>query len=338
MDSAPFLRFIVAGRLQRNFILPVEGSPALDTPGGGLLYAACGLKLWDSSVGLVSRVGEDYPQEWLDALSQRGFDTRGIRVLPQAVDARFFAAYPDPETAVLTNPVAQFARLDLPFPKPLLGYVEPGNQLDSRYQPTDVTIHAGDFPADYLDATVAHIAPLDFLSHTLLPSTLRQGHVTTISIDPSPGYMTPVYWDDIPSVLRGVNIFHVSEEPMRSLFYGRSSDLWEMAEAIAGYGCEVVVIRRGLRGQLVYDHAHKTRWLVPAYPARVVDPTGAGDAFCGGFLAGYRESYDAVEAALQGSISASLTVEGTGPFYGLDALPSLVRMRQEILRDRVQSA
>ena len=88
LESAPFLRFIVAGKLQRNFILPVEGKPALDTPGGSLIFAASGLMVWDASIGLVSRVGEDYPQEWLDEFNQRGFDCRGIRVMPQAVDAQ----------------------------------------------------------------------------------------------------------------------------------------------------------------------------------------------------------------------------------------------------------
>ena len=60
---------------------------------------------------------------------------------------------------------------------------------------------------------------------------------------------------------------------------------------------------------------------------RVVNPTGAGDAFCGGFLAGYRETYDPLEAALCGNISASLVVEGSGPFYALDVWPGLAEAR-----------
>lgn len=336
MDSAPFLRFIIAGKLQRDFLLPVEGNPALDIPGGGLIYAACGLRVWDDGIGLVGRVGEDYPQEWIESFAQKGFDCRGIKTLQQAVDLRYFAAYPDADTCSQTNLVSHFARLELPYPKALLGYSESGNQIDSRYQANDTTIRSSDFPIDYQDATAAHIAPLDYLSHTLIPSFLRQGHITTISLDPSAGYMTPVFWDDIPAVLRGVNIFHCSEEKMRALFIGRCTDLWEMVEAIAAYGCDVVVVNRGLRGQFIYDHARKIRWQIPAYPSHVVNPTGASDAFCGGFLAGYRTSYDPVEAALMGGISASLTVEGSTPFYGLETLPSLVRMRLEILRDRVQ--
>jgi len=338
LDSPSLLRFLVAGKLQNDFILPVSGQPALGIPGGSLLYAAFGLRLWQSGIGLIGRVGEDYPREWLEKLDYYGFDRRGIRTLSKTVDLRFFAAYPAAETRVLTNPVAHFARQGLHYPKALLGYVEPGQSTDSRLQPTDVTIRMTDFPEDYLDATAAHIAPLDFLTNTLLPPALRQGNITTLTMDPSAGTMAPLYWDEIPGLLRGVTVLHTSEEKMRSLFQGRTTDLWEMADAISAYGCELVVIKRGVHGQLVADHARHARWTIPAYPARIVDPTGAGDAFCGGFLAGFRETYDPLEAALHGNISASIVVEGTSPFYAADTLPSLVAMRLESLRPLVRSS
>jgi hypothetical protein len=335
LDSAPFLRFIVAGRLQRDYILPPAGKPALDNLGGSLIYAASGLRVWDNGIGLIGRVGEDYPQEWINLLSQRGFDCRGIRVLPEAIDLRYFAAYSDADTCELNNPVVHFSKLGLPFPKALLGYVEKIHQVDSRVQPSLSTIRINDFPQDYLDATAAHIAPMDFLSHTLLPSALRQGHVTTISLDPGWGYMSPIFWEDIPVILRGITVFHCSEQKLRSLFQGRSSDVWEMVEALASFGCELIVIKRGTRGQFVYDHSRKTRWMVPAYPANVVDPNGTGDAFCGGFLAGFRDTYDPLEATLRGNISSSLIIEGSGPFYPLDALPTLADKRLEMLRSMV---
>jgi len=109
-----------------------------------------------------------------------------------------------------------------------------------------------------------------------------------------------------------------------------------MAEALAAYGCEMIVIKRGEGGQYLYDSAGRARWEVPAYPSRLVDPGGAGDAFCGGFLAGYRRSYDPLEATLYGNISASLVVEGTGPFYALDALPGLAQARLDALRQNVR--
>ncbi len=169
-----------------------------------------------------------------------------------------------------------------------------------------MSLRQSDIPADYLDATAAHLCPIDYLTHTLLPAVLRQNGFTTVTLDPSAGTMTPTFWDDIPALVSGLTAFLPNEEEMRKLFHGRSTDLWEMMEAIADYGCEIVVVKRGERGQYLYDRATKTRWEISAYPARVVDPTGAGDSFCGGFLAGYRQTYDPLQAVLYGSISASL--------------------------------
>ncbi len=113
-------------------------------------------------------------------------------------------------------------------------------------------------------------------------------------------------------------------------------DLWEMAAAIGEYGCDIIVIKRGGHGQAVYDVKGKHKWEVPAYPARPADPTGAGDAFCGGFLAGFRKNYDPVEATLYGNVSASLKVEGSGAFYPLDILPGLAEARLNVLKDLVR--
>jgi len=139
-------------------------------------------------------------------------------------------------------------------------------------------------------------------------------------------------------VVKGLTAFLTSEEKLRGLFQGRSTDLWEMAETIATFGCEIVVIKRQARGQFVYDHAGHKRWIVPAYPAQVVNPLGAGDAFCGGFLAGYRSSYDPLSATLHGNISASMVVEGNSPLYPLDALPGLAYARLDSLRSSVRTA
>ena len=72
--------------------------------------------LWNL-VGLVARVGEDYPREWLDELSWRGFDIRGIRILPEAIDLRSFYVYTDMYTRLTEDPAAHFTRLKQPFPQ-----------------------------------------------------------------------------------------------------------------------------------------------------------------------------------------------------------------------------
>ena len=104
-----------------------------------------------------------------------------------------------------------------------------------------------------------------------------------------------------------------------------------MAEALGSFGCEFIIVKRGARGQMLYDSISKKRWEIPAYPAHLADPTGAGDSFCGGFLAGYQKTYDPLRAVLYGSVSASMTIEGSGAFHALDALPGLAQARLDSL-------
>jgi sugar/nucleoside kinase (ribokinase family) len=337
--SAPLLRYLVIGQLRRETIITIENKAHIDRPGGSLLYAAVGSATWESNVGLVARIGEDYPQEWIEQAAGLGFDTRGIEILPETIDLRSFYAYTkDVDHYQNDTPVSHFARLGIPYPKGLLGYAPPDNQLDSRSKATIHTIRINNIPDDYFDATAAHICPLDYLSHSLLPDLLRHGQVNTITMDAGGGYMNPIFWDDMPSIVKGLTAFMTSEANVTQLFQGHSTDLWEIAETLASYGCDIIVIKRGAKGQYVYDHAAHNRWVIPAYPAKAVDTTGAGNAFCGGFLVGYRDTYSPLEAAIYGNISASLMIEGSGPFYPLDAMPGLAQARLYAIKDLARKA
>ena len=335
-DQSP--RNILAGQLRRDFVVLPNGQVCLDVPGGNLLYAAAGLAVWEPSPkpGLVSRVGEDFPQEWLAEFSRKGFDIRGINVLDQAIDLRSFYAYRDPTQRIEEDPMAYFSSLRQTFPKALLGYQVKSIVPDSRTRLSPTSLRHIDFIPEFLDATAAHICPLDYLSHSLLPAILRQAGFTFIALDPHAGYMLPAFREDIGAIVTGLNAFLPSEQEVLAMYRGSSSDLWEIAERFASYGCEIIVIKRGDQGQLLYDSATRKRWEIPAYPVNIYDPTGAGDAFCGGFLAGYRRTFDPVHAAVYGNISASLVIEGQGPFYALDSLPSLAEARFEALLPSVR--
>ena len=331
-------RFLLAGQLTRDYILLPSGQARLDVPGGNVLYAAAGTAVWnpDPPPGILARVGEEYPLDWIEEFSRRGLDARGVRVLSQPVDLRSFVAFSGLSARSSEEPVAHFAQAGLPFPKELLGYHDSSRALNSRTKLQPTSLRQGDIPPDFLDASAAHLCPVDYLTHSLLPAVLRQAEVATVTLDPAPGYMNSTFWNDVPSLMTGLTAFLPAEEDLRELFVGHSQDLWEMAEALSVYGCEMIVIKRGESGQFLYDSNNRTRWEIPSYPARLVDPTGAGDAFCGGFLAGFQRTYDALEAALFGNISASLVIEGIGPFYGLDALPGLAQARLEALRTAVR--
>lgn len=329
-------RFVLAGRLRRDYLLPPAGRPLVDAPGGGLLYAASGLTVWERGLGLLARVGEDYPTGWLRDFARHGWDTRGVRVLAEALDLRYFQACLDLQTVQRSNPVAHFARLGLTFPKSLLGYTPRDETADDRKTSPADAPRPGDIPDDYLNAAAVHLCPLDFMTANRLTSAFRQAGVSTLTLDPSAAYLTPAALEDVRSLLHGLTAFLPAEEELRALFWGRTTDLWEMAEAAVSFGCEFIVVKRGARGQMLYDSASKKRWEIPAYPARLADLTGAGDAFCGGFLAGFVRTLDPLRAVLHGNISASLAVEGTGALYALETLPGLAQARLQSLAATVR--
>lgn len=331
-----FPKFVLAGCLNRDFILPISGEPAIDVLGGNLVYAAAGLKLWGETCGLLARVGENFPAAWLEEIKNTGFDAAGIKVLSREMEHRRFLAHADLRTTQVQNPVRQFANRELAFPSSLLGFHPQVGVLNSRTKPLEKSIQISDVPQGYLEASAVHLCPIDYLSHLILPSLFRQGQATTLTLTPSPGYMTSSFWEEIPGLLSEITALITAEKEIRTLFQGRQTDLWEMASILADFGPEYVVVRTEAWAFNVFDRVSGNRWVVPLYQTRAVDPTGAMDAFAGGFLVGYRKAYHPLEGALMGSVAASVVMEGCGAFYALDAMPELVNLRLAALRNMVQ--
>lgn len=328
--------YILAGKLQRDILLPAFDQPLIDVPGGDLLYAAAGLLVWDKGAGLLARAGEDYPREWLRIFEQYGLDTQGIRILPEQIDLRNFLAYTDQFVRQQNNPVAHFARLGLPFPKILLGYQPP---IQAGNIPAEVAVSSPrptDIPPDYMYTRQVHLCELEYPTTSRLISAFRESQVTTLTLDPQASWMQPTSWSEVSLILNGLTAFLPSEEELRSLFWGRSTDLVEMAQAIASQNCELVVVKCGSQGQILYDGASHKCWQIPAYPVELMDPTGAGASFCGGFLAGYHQTNDPLQAVLHGNISASLTIEGSGAFHTLGSHTGLAQARMNSLQDSVR--
>jgi sugar/nucleoside kinase (ribokinase family) len=327
--------FVFIGQLTRDYLLPPSGQPLLDSPGGNLLYAAGGFSVWGKHPGLVSRVGEDYPRRWLKDLEQHGWDITGIRIQPGMLDQRNFLAYSENFELTRINPVPQFARRGVPFPPALLGYQPPNDVTPVLGRTDPATPLVSDIPSEYLDAAAFHLCPLELTAHQQFLDNLR-GSMRIVTLEPGPAAMNPANQREVRSLVHGLTAFLPSLAEITAYFWGQTNDPWEMAAAIGDIGCEYVVIKCGARGQLLYDSGNRRRWEIPAYPARLADPTGAGDAFCGGFLAGYRRDYDPLEGVLHGNVSASFAIEGSGPFHPLDVTPGLAEARLQALRGMVR--
>lgn len=325
--------FIIAGKLTREYLLPPQGNPLLDSAGGNLLYATGGLAVWDSSIGLISRINNDYPKTWLKDFEKRGFDIRGIETTNEKIDLRNFIAYTESNEKSHSSAVSHFARRELTFPKDLLGYQAPDDSIKDLREMESTSPSALHVPKDFRDVNHVHLCSFDFASQSQMVNLFKTASNQTLSLDPDSRYMNPRFWRELRLVLQGMTAFHPSEEEMRALFWGETNDLWEMANQIAIYGPKFIVIKRGGLGQYLYDSTNKKRYEIPAYPSRVADPTGVGDAFCGGFLAGFAKTQDALQAVLYGSVSASLKIEGSGAFYPLDVMPGLAQARLFAMND-----
>lgn len=329
-QTRPILRYVVAGKFTRDYLILPNNRSVIDIKGGGAFYAAAGLGLWDHDIGLLGIVNEEYPHEWFHEAEIRGFDTRGIQITPNYFDQRNFIAYPKLNEPDNSNPIFHFSRIGEEFPKTLLGYTV-NNQPNPNSNLMEPILKIKDIPFDYLDVTAVHISNMDFASQSRLPSFFRQGHATTITLKAADDYMNTIYGDLVPSILKDISAFICTEKQLRNLYYGKTSDLWEMISDLDVYGCEMIVIITSQNNFLLWDRSSKKKFEVPLYPTTIYDPTGLQDSFCGGFLSGLRANQNPITAVLQGSISASFSVEGIGPFYCLDSLPQLVQARKDYL-------
>ncbi len=330
-------RIISIGKISHDYLIDLENLPHLNVLGGEAVYAAAGMRLWNEFPGIAARVSADFPPDWLERLKQRGFQTRGMIPHPEMEEIINFFCYQSIDQCTRENPIRHFTQLQVPFPKPLLNYTPPVEQSDSQTQISPLFIRANEIPDSYLDATSACLGPMDYASYNTLLHVLKQSGVHNLSLDPDPGMMNSRFFDLMPDIARDILIFNTNDRRIRNLFYGQSEDLWEMAAQTGAWGAEIVIIRTGCQGYMLYESATQKRWVIPMYPNRALDPTGAESVFCGGMLAGFVQTYDPLHACLMGSIAASFKIEGISPFYPLDTLPALVTRRLEYLKESIRA-
>lgn len=270
-------------------------------PGGNALYAAVGAKVWSDSVGLLGVVGYDWPEEYLVLLKDKGFTTAGI------------------------------TRVDHPNIKMWALHEDNGGRqliykLDSGHN-QDLDPRVEFVPDVYRQANGLHVAALPFTTQQELVSSFRSWGVGNISLDVVniPGRIDSSPYRNLEH-LKGVSMFLPSLEEVHDL-WGKSRELSKLIQDIVvRVGLETMAVKMGAQGCTVYDRARDAVWHVPIFPVEAKDTTGAGDSFCGGFLAGYEQTGDALEAAVRGTVSASFVVQDFGALHALDT------SRQEVIR------
>jgi hypothetical protein len=166
------VEYVIVGGLREDYFITPTGQAHWGRLGGNALYAAVGARLWSENVGLVARVGSNFPAGWLDIIAGRGIDTGGIVVRPEPLDTRTFYAYRTLEQRDDTEPAAHFARLGLPLPAALEGYA---NSTEGQADPqhfSPLAVRPDEFAPGYLGARVS-------------PGTLRLQRAPDLSRPPT---------------------------------------------------------------------------------------------------------------------------------------------------------
>jgi sugar/nucleoside kinase (ribokinase family) len=325
------MNYVTGGGLRIDYLITQDGRAQVGLPGGNALFAAVGAAIWHDGVGLWARLGENYPQSWLDHLAQRGLGTAGLVRVDGYQDHRTFFAYTPDGRRDDTNPAAHFARIGQPLPPELRGYIHstPSQDNPDVYEP--LALRPEDWPVAYEGVTAVHLSPHSLATHRTLPAALRQRGVGCLTLDPGERYMVPALRPYLPQFLPLLDAFLPSDQEIHSLF-GEDTSCEAAAEQLAEMGARLVVVKRGADGVLLREENGRFTHLRPYHQpgdARVIDVTGAGDAFCGGFLVGLAQSKNPILAAKMGLVSASFVVEGYGALYALSATRQQAQERLE---------
>ncbi|MFT5846236.1 MAG: sugar/nucleoside kinase (ribokinase family) [Psychroserpens sp.] len=265
---------------------------AIETPfgktdkilGGAATYIGLSASNFDVDAAAVSVVGGDFPQKYLDLLSDRNINTDGIEIVKEGKTFFWSGKYHN----------------DM-------------NSRDTLVTELNVLEHFNPVvPEAYKDAEVVMLGNL----HPMV----QQGVLDQMNQKPKLAILdTMNFWmdialDDLHAVIKNVDVITINDEEARQLT-GEYS-LVVAARKIHEMGPKYVVIKKGEHGALLFHDDHM--FYAPALPLEeVFDPTGAGDTFAGGF-AGYlakTEDYsfeNMKNAVIYGSTLASFCVEKFG--------------------------
>ncbi len=235
-----------------------------------------------SNVRLVGVVGEDFPPQGLADLKSRGVDLDGLEVNPEGLTFRWKGKYHDNMNGrdTLDTQLGVFEAFD---PK-----------LPEHYQDTEYLFLANIVPALQLKV--------------LEQMRTRPKLVGLDSMD----LWINIARADLVEVISKVDVLTINEE--EAMLLTGEHNLVKAAKAIRGMGPHSLVIKRGEYGALLFHD--EEIFSAPALPLEdVVDPTGAGDSFAGGFMGYLARGIEPTgqnlrTAMIYGSVLASFNVEG----------------------------
>jgi sugar/nucleoside kinase (ribokinase family) len=286
-----------------DIVLP-SGKTRMGVLGGGGIHAAAGIRVWDERPGLIGAAGRDMPENARQRL-QAEFDCQGITWLdvPQLRAWQLFE---------LDNRRTEVLR------------VTPQGLFEHDPAPTLCPdAYAGTRAAAILNWGAGF---LQWRKH--FPDAI-------LLWEPNQTYMTPANRDEFRQVLSAANVVSPNLAEARAL-YGIDPPEDLVCQMLED-GAPVVALRMGEMGSLTGQRGRAELLYVPAVPVkRIIDQTGAGNAYCGGFLVGWYRTGDLWEASSYGAVSASFALEVFGPIAVNDRVVAQRQKRYTWIKERIE--
>ena len=265
---------------------------AIETPfgktgkilGGCATYIGLAASLFKVKCGIVSVIGDDFEQEYLDLLKARKLDLSGVETI-QGEKTFFWSGKYHNDLNTRTTMETQLNVL-------------------TKFKPV--------VPDHFKDASIVLLGNLD---PNLQLAVLNQlSHKPTLVVMDTMNFWIESYREKLDEVIGKVDVISINDEEARMIT--STNSLVEAAKKLQQMGPKYVIIKKGEHGALLF---HKNQiFCAPALPLEnVFDPTGAGDSFIGGFVGHLSQcknvSFEEMKTAtIIGSAMASFTVQKFG--------------------------
>jgi len=266
--------FFSFGNLAIDDLVYADGTTRWRVAGGAAMYSALGMAVWAGTAATVAPFGPDYPCEVL-----RGIEFACKRRLPASM--RNWGLYEEDGSRHF---LSRSASSDWEAASPQIDDLDDGPYVN------------------------CHIGPMPWNRARVLIDALRERGAQTISFDIHDRKLTGVTIEDYVALVQRVDVFLPSVQDVGEYLPGLSAHEALRALRARLPGVKVIGVKRGSDGVIVHAAGDAAIINVPSASFGTVDITGAGDAFCGGFLVGYAQEGDALEGALRGSISAAYAI------------------------------
>jgi sugar/nucleoside kinase (ribokinase family) len=290
----------------------VVGSVALDTVetpfgkvsdalGGSATYIAMAASYFTAPVRMVAVVGGDFPKRQMEFFEDRNIDTDGLQVVHSGKTFRWSGRY----------------HYDL-------------NTRDTIY--TELNVFKQFDPVVPDAYTRSAYVCLGNIDPALQRRVLTYVQKPRLVVGDTMNYWIEKKPDDLKETLKVMNVLVLNDSEARLLT--NEPNLIKAAKMIIEMGPSTVIIKKGEHGAMLVNES--TIFSAPAYPLENIhDPTGAGDAFAGGFVGWLAKTDDLSpnnlkRAVIYGSTLASFCVER----FSVEGLRDLTYLK---IQDRYRS-